>query len=124
MSKIHWGWNISAKFSHGVFPHRPIPTSLSPAASACPTSGIPASPFLLLVFQCGEVCDIGILTIDSRGLVPAQVCPSTQAQTYFPPSQEHSGSVSCYPVSCTVPAGGDQGGCMLRQALMSSHNCW
>lgn len=53
------------------FPHSPIPTPLPLAASAGSTSSTPASPFLLLVFQCGQVCGVGILTIDSRGLVPA-----------------------------------------------------
>lgn len=41
-------------------------------------------------------------------------------------AQECSGSTSCCPVNCTVhvssPHRDGQGGCMLEQALMSSHN--
>lgn len=126
-SETHQGWNISAKFSHCVSPQSPIPTPLTLAASAAPTPSTPASPFLLLIFQCGQVCGVGILAIDLSGLAPAQVCPSTQAQTYFPPSQEWSGSVSWCPVSCTVCVSllcrDGQGGCMLRQARMLSCNC-
>lgn len=77
-SEIHWGWNISAKFSHCVFPHSPIPTPSSLAALAGPTPSTPASPFLLLIFQRGQVCDVGTLTIDSHGLAPAQDCPITR----------------------------------------------
>lgn len=88
----------------------------------------PATPFPFLIFQHGQVCGVGCLTIGLSGLAPAPVLPSTQAQTHFPPSQECSGSASHCLVSCTIHVSplhrNGQGGCTLRQALMSSHSCW
>lgn len=110
-----------------VFPHE------APSLCLCPSTalgiispGVPATPFLFLIFQRGQVCGIGILAIGLNSLAPALVLHITQAQTRFPRSalDTHPAAPWVAPYTCPPLHRDSQGGCMLKEILMSPHRYW
>lgn len=124
MSEVHWGRNISAKFSHCVFfteshPNPSVPCCLSSIHPQHSSFTFPASHFPAWASLCCKHPYYCVLC--QHRSVPA---PRLKPTSHLPRSALHLCPAVLWAALSLCPCWGDQSDCMLRQALMSSHSCW